>query len=299
MFISFLSIILSVFFSLIPLLFWGYGNIYLSQHVWNRARFFAGIAGWIISVACISFFKEWLLGTWYRQIWAVIGVFVILGILTGWVIMRGSPYIRGFLRRTLFFHIALFSLLLYGWGFVRDYIPMTQGSLTFFAGISGFFIAACLEEGVKHVSSLWLTAKNFRFSRTDFLLFTFFVTLGFITGENILYLKEAYHSGILNVMMTGVYRLFFALPLHVFAASICVIFWWKALSYRFLSVQYIWLFLSGFLIAAIIHTLYNFLISKNSIFFLLLIVGIGYLAFTQWILLGEDREKKWLKEKLT
>ncbi len=298
MLLSFFSIILSIFFCLIPLLLWGYGNIYLSSHVWNRARFFAGIAGGVISVICIAFFKEWLLGTWYRQIGAVIGVFIVLWTLTAWAIMYGSPYIRGFLRRTLFFHIALFSLVLYIWGWVRAYIPMTPGALTFFAGISGFFIAACLEEWVKHVSSLWLTAKNFRFSRTDFLLFTFFVTLGFVTAENILYLKEAYHSGILSVMMTGVYRLFFALPLHVFAASICVMFWWKALSYKFLSVQYVFLFTCGFLIATIIHTLYNFLISKSSIFFLLLIVGIGYLAFTQWILLGEDREKKWLEEKL-
>lgn len=58
MLLSFFSIILSIFFCLVPLLLWGYGNIYLSSHVWNRARFFAGIAGGVISVICIAFFKE-------------------------------------------------------------------------------------------------------------------------------------------------------------------------------------------------------------------------------------------------
>ncbi len=287
MFLSISSIILIIFFSLFPLLLWGYGNIYLSEHLWNRVRFFAGTLGWVISVGSILLFKEWLTSTGASQIWAVIWVFLVLwGVISG-VIMYGSPYIRGFLRRTLFLHIGLFSLILYGWWYLREYIPMNTWSLSFFAGISWFFIAAYLEEGVKHISSIGLTAKDFRFSQIDFLLFTFFITLGFVTGENILYLREAYTSGILSVMITGIYRVFFALPLHVFAASICVMFWWKALSYDFFSWRYIVFFLSGFISATIIHSIYNLLIEKNSFILLIIFVGIGYMAFTQWILLEE------------
>ena len=292
MLFSLFSIILIIFFSLVPLLIWGYGNIYLSDHIWNRARFFAGIGGWIISVSCIFFFKQWLMHTGYAQIWAVIWVFLVLGAITWSSIMYGSPYIRGFLRRTLFFHIGLFSVILYGWGYLREYLPMDSSSLGFFAGISGFFIAASLEEGVKHLSSIWLTAKNFRFSRTDFLVFTFFITLGFVSAENILYLREAYPSGIFAVMITGVSRIFFALPLHVFAASICVIFWWKALSYRFFSWRYIFFFSSWFIIAIMIHSLYNLLIEKNSFLLLIIFVGIGYMTFTQWILSDTNSRKK-------
>ncbi len=284
MLLSFFSIILIIFFSLLPLLFWGYGNIYLSSHIWNRKRFLAGIGGWIMSISCIFFFKQWLMSTGYPQIWAVIGVFLVLGSITWGIILYGSPYIRGFLRRTLSLHIILFSVILYGWGYLREYIPMSLWALSFFAGISGFFIAAYLEEGVKHVSSIGLIAKDFRFSRTDFLIFTFLITLGFVTGENILYFKEAYASGIFSVITTGIYRILFALPLHIFAASICVIFWWKALSYRFFSWRYVVFFVSGFIIATMIHSLYNLLIERNSFLLLSIFAGIGYMAFTQWIL---------------
>ena len=111
--ISFPSIILILFFSFLPLLFWGYGNLYLSDHMWNRARFFAGIIGWMISIACIYLFKWWLILSGARQLFAVIGVFIVLWILSTGVTYFWSPYIRWFLRRTLFFsyqHIFYTSL---------------------------------------------------------------------------------------------------------------------------------------------------------------------------------------------
>lgn len=292
MFISLTSIILILFFSLLPLLFWGYGNLYLSDHMWNRARFFAGIIGWMISIVCIYFFKWWLILSGTRQLFAVIGVFIVLWILSTGVTYFWSPYIRWFLRRTLFFHIAIFSILLYLWGLSQEYIPMKTESLMFFSGISGFFIAAFLEEWVKHISSIWLTSREFRFSRTDFLLFTFFITLGFIVGENILYFKEAYNNWIFAILIMGIYRLLFALPLHIFAASICVMFWWKALSYRFLSWQYIGFFITGFILASGVHSLYNTLAEKNNFILLLFLTAIAYFSFTRW-LIWEDisREK--------
>jgi RsiW-degrading membrane proteinase PrsW (M82 family) len=115
------------------------------------------------------------------------------------------------------------------------------------------------------------------------------VTLGFSLAENIVYLTEAYKSGTSAVFFTGLYRLFFALPLHVFAASVCVIFWWKALSYAIFSWKYIVLFLIGFISAILIHSFYNFLIDKEQIILLILLSSAGYMSFTQWILAIEDK----------
>ena len=133
---------------------------------------------------------------------------------------------------------------------------------------------------MKHVSSVGLTAKDFRFSRIDFLLFTFFVTL--------LYLIEAAKTSSLTVLMTGVYRVFFALPLHVFAASICVLCWWKALSYGVFSWRYILLFITGYIGAALVHSLYNYLIDIRSFTFLLVFAALAYMVFTQSILPEEE-----------
>ena len=289
---SIMSIALIVFFSLVPLLLWSYGNIYLSHHIWNRARFFAGIFGWLISIVCILAFRSWLMSSGLEQIGAVIWVFIVLWGITSIAILYGSPYIRGFLWRILMLHIALFSLLLYVWWWIQDILPMTISSLGFIGGISWFFIAACLEEWVKHVSSIGLTARDFRFSRGDFLVFTFFVTLGFVSVENILYLIEAYRWGTLSVFTTGIYRLLFALPLHVFAASICVVFWWRALSYGWLSWRYISLFLLGFIIAIVMHSFYNLLIERGDIIPLIALLALWYIACTQWLVGSEISEKK-------
>jgi PrsW family intramembrane metalloprotease len=288
---SLLSIIFIVFFSLVPLLIWNYGSLYLRDDSWNRGRFFAGILWWAISVGVIFLFEKWLRDTGYMQIYAVISVFVILGGMTWIVTLYGSSYIRGFLRRILLLHIALFSLLLYGWQWGSGYLPMTSETLSFIAGISGFFVAACLEEWVKHVSTIALSSRDFRFSRRDLLLFTLFVTLGFVMIENLVYFLSVYKNGSLSIVTTGLYRLFFALPLHVLAASICVMLWWKALSYGVSSWRYVFFFTLGFFVAILVHSTYNFLIQRESSVLLLFAAICAYIAFTQWIIPSIEKEQ--------
>ncbi len=284
--------VLILFFSSLPLFLWGYGSVYLSNHVWNRLRFFAGMIGWGVSVLSILFFEKWLKSTQgYESLFAIIGIFLLLAGIVWIVTIVGSPYIRWFLRRTLFFHIALFCILLLSWSYLRDSFVMTSWALSFLAGISGFFFAAFLEEGVKHVSSIGLTAWDFRFTRVDFLLFAFFVTLWFVAVENIVYLLQA--SNISAMISTGIYRMILALPLHILAASICVMFWWKAMAYELFSWRYTGLFVTGYLSAIAIHSLYNFLAMKGQLGLLIVIAIVSYIAFTQWILLSE--EGKWEK----
>jgi protease PrsW len=134
------------------------------------------------------------------------------------------------------------------------------------------------------VSSLGLTSREFRFTRRDFLLFTFFITLGFVTLENIIYMIQEIERGALQVFFTGMSRLLFSLPLHVFAASVCVMMWWKALSYRFFSWQYIGYFSLGYIIATLIHGAYNTFLASGYIAPVIVLVALGYIAFTQWII---------------
>jgi PrsW family intramembrane metalloprotease len=286
---SLISIILIILFSLFPLLLWNYGTLYLRDHAWNRGRFFAGIIGGIVSIGSILIFEKWLHTSGYSQIWAVVWVFIVLGAITYAIILYGSRYIRGFLRKILILHIALFVLLLMVWEWMSQHVSLDMRYFSFLSGISGFFIAACLEEWAKHVSSIWLSARDFRFSRRDFLLFTFFVTLGFALAENLAYFIGAYTSGTRSVFFTWVYRLLFALPLHVLSASICVMLWWKALSYGVFSWRYVVLFVSGFILAILVHSLYNLLIEKEQILLLIIFAGLGYMSFTQWILALEEK----------
>lgn len=107
--------------------------------------------------------------------------------------------------------------------------------------------------------------------------------------ENLLYFMRSYDESIGNMLMTGIYRLCFALPLHIFAASITVMLWWRALSYRVFSLRYILLFSSGFLLATAVHTLYNSLIELHVFLPLIALSGIGYIATTQWMLGDESK----------
>lgn len=193
-----------------------------------------------------------------------------------------------FLRKIAFLHagifIFLYILLEVGIGFLPDSLT---NILPMVAGISSFLFAASLEESLKHLSSVGLTAKQFRFSRRDLLVFGFFITLGFVFLENILYLIKAYPLGFGNIFLTGITRSIFSLLSHLFAASICVMMWWKALSYGVFSFRYVMIFLSGFLLASFAHLFFNELVASGNMIFVIIFSLIAYFSFTQWLVLDE------------
>jgi RsiW-degrading membrane proteinase PrsW (M82 family) len=98
-------------------------------------------------------------------------------------------------------------------------------------------LSSLIEESIKHLTSIGLMSQDFRFSRSDIIIFTLFVVLGFIFVENILYLYQ-YHSSI----TTWIFRSFFSLSAHLLAATICAYAWWKSLSYEPFSISYIAIF---------------------------------------------------------
>lgn len=280
----FISFILIIGFSIIPLLFWWYGNVFLREHRWNRARFFGGMFwGWI-SVWVILLFESFFDGNIISQIYALFSALLVISLITIPIIKKWSLYIQGFFLKLLWLHFLIFFLII-----LLGYIGVSSIDAGYFQAlslwsISGYVIAAYLEEWLKHISSIGLSSNDFRFSRRDLLVFTFFITLGFITLENLLYFHQAYDDGIWIIFLTWIQRIFFALPLHIFAASICVMLWWKALSYKLFSWRYILFFTLWFLLATGVHTLYNILIVWGYILPIIILTGVWYMAFTQWII---------------
>jgi RsiW-degrading membrane proteinase PrsW (M82 family) len=126
--------------------------------------------------------------------------------------------------------------------------------------------------------SIGMTGKDFRFSRKDIIFFTFSVVLGFIFIENILY----FFSWILPVWQ-WIFRSIFTMIIHIFAATICAHFWWKALSYKLFSFRYFIVFFSGFVLAAMVHMLYNLSLQTGNIMVVIVFAIIGYMMFTRLI----------------
>lgn len=157
-----------------------------------------------------------------------------------------------------------------------------SGSLIVPALLSSILLASFFEETTKHFASIGLIGKDFQFSKQDIILFTFFVAIGFVFIENIFYFIRGDLS-----LGQWVFRSFFTLILHVFAAVVCSYFWWKALSYRLFSPRYIITFILGFILASSIHAVYNLSLAKGNIALVLIFAGVGYVVFTRLLLKEE------------
>lgn len=285
-----LSVICIIIFSLFPVLLWAYGAVFLSSHPWNRRRFIIGLLGWWCTVWLIAVFSSFFGGNLLLQILTTIGVFLIIWIGVVIFTQYWSIYIRTFIRKIIGLHILLISVSLFMYYGISHFFPTTPLTLSLFSGMSWFFIAASLEEWVKHLSSVWLSSRDFRFSRRDFLIFTLFITLGFVFFENSIYLIRAIPEWISSVIWAGITRSIFSLSLHVFAASICIVFWWRALSYWVFSWQYSILFLAGFALATTVHGIFNIAIQQWYTVVVIILAILSYIFFTQWLLYDDMSE---------
>lgn len=284
-----LSIICIIIFSLFPLILWMYGTTFLSAHSWNRRRFLIGILGGWCTVWLIALFSSFFRENLFFQILTTLGIFLIIWLGVVIFTQYGSVYIRTFIRKIIGLHILLIAVSLLVYYGVSLLFPVTPISLAIFSGMSSILITASMEEWVKHLSSVGLSSREFRFSRKDFLIFTLFITLGFVFFENSIYLIWAIPRWVWAVIWTGITRSIFSLSLHVFAASICIVFWWRALSYWVFSWQYSALFLIGFILATTVHGIFNIAIQEWYTFVVIILAILSYVFFTQWLL--EEDEK--------
>ena len=278
-----INIILIVLFSLFPLFLWGYGSTVLSAHEWNRTRFFYGILSGLLSVGGVYFLRSYLLQADNIRILTFLGILLSISITSLVATWYGSIYVRVFLQKVVLLHGGLFLsgyILFEG---VRYIMPPEYISLSLISSLLGVIFAAMLEEGVKHISSIGLTAREFRFTRRDLLIFAFFITLGFVFFENLLYFILSIHANPGTLFFMGMTRSTLSLLAHLLSVSIGIIFWWKALSYGVFSLRYSVFCMVGFFGATLSHALFNILIQSGSVIGVMIFGIVSYILWTRWM----------------
>ncbi len=259
--------------ALLPVYLWGYGVSYLLDTPWNRRRFLLGMTIGGLSVSIVWLFSYINHLHIIYTIVAGVGFVLFLIIVVSSLIQRGSIFARGVLQKVTRVNSIVVVLLLLFVVVSSNYIP---GSTILLVSVLPLLISSLIEESSKHLMSIGLMSQDYRFSRSDIIIFTIFVVLGFIFIENLLYLFQANIS-----LTTWIFRSFFSLSAHLLSAVICAYAWWRALSYEPYSPQYISIFSLGFIIAVIAHLGYNLILEQGSIVGLFIYMIVAYVVITQ------------------
>ncbi len=239
---------------------------------------------WGVTVGIIMLLNWEFLDTEFRKITALGILFAILYLGVWIATQKWSSYIRVFLRKISGLHILIMLLCFMLLEIIWYYFPNNTFPLVLLWSFSGIIFASAIEESSKHLSTVGLTAREFRFSRQDFIIFTLFVTLGFIFVENLIYLIDIFQKWPGQILYLGFMRIFFAFLAHFFAASICVVIWWKALSYGFFSWRYILFFFMGYVLSVASHATFNLLLDKWYFTGIIIFAIVSYIFCTQWLL---------------
>ncbi len=263
---------------LLPLYLWAYAtNMLDEKNTLSRGRFWAGIFSGVLSVGL-----TWILSKYqiHTSPWVSLGVFVgVFVLLYGLVYIYtqlGSRSSRDFLRRVAWVHlVGIFGLLVII--FLLSYF--LTGSFGFGVFLLPIFIAAFFEETTKHLTTLGLVGGDFHFSRREIVLFAFYVVLGFVFIENILYIHKYGFD-----LWIWFFRSTFTFSAHLLSATICTLAWWQALSYPLTSLRYFTRFFLGFLLASLVHMFYNYFAGLGNIWVLILYLAVAYIVFTQALL---------------
>lgn len=125
-----------------------------------------------------------------------------------------------------------------------------------------FLIVSLIEEGYKYIIILISSWKNKNFNhKYDAIVYSVFVSLGFATIENILYV-------IRNNYMVAIYRAIISVPAHAFYAITCGYFLGLAKECSIKkdnSKKILYLFLS-FFVPLVLHGIFDFLLlTENGI----------------------------------
>lgn len=262
-------IFIAFWVSLLPVYLWGYGVTYLLSDTWNRIRFWVWIFLWWIGVSLTYIFAYSYNQDWIYE-WLILAIFLLILLIVVLILtLFWSRFSRSFLRKIAIVHVIVIWLIIWFVYIIWRYFPIPD---VFTPIVILFLLTPILEEAAKHLGSIGLIWHEFRFSQRDILSFTFFVVLWFVFAENLLYLASGKFS-----LWIWIMRSLFTLIAHVFTALICAHFWWKALSYPLLSLRYVSIFLTWFILAGWLHILYNYLLADGNILGLLLYIIIWYI----------------------
>ncbi len=176
----------------------------------------------------------------------------------------------GLLIKSLFFG----GLIVIPVVFVEKILTAMMPPLTQIAGVgySAFIVAGLTEEGFKFLVLYYLIWRNPNFNeKFDGIVYAVFISLGFATVENVLYVFE----GGSNVAIT---RAITAVPAHALFGIRMGYFFGIAHMYDELRKVYLW---KAFLIPFVLHGIYDFIImSRIPVFMLIFIPYLIYLYYS-------------------
>lgn len=153
-----------------------------------------------------------------------------------------------------------------------------------------FVLVALIEEGIKFIITYLMCYKNKEFNyRYDGIVYSAFVSLGFASYENILFVLEQ------GNFQTALYRGFLTVPAHVFFAIFMGYYLGNAKHfrrYKSKKKEKINLF-QAFIVPVILHGFFDFcLFSGNSIGVIFFLIFISFLYIICFKKVKEVSEKK-------
>lgn len=271
-----LLFLLAFWVALLPIYFWGYALTIFFRDDWSRLRFWVGIWAGSFSVCLVYILSLFPEKSVFLQGGVIGGFFLLLYLLIIILTFFGSSYARVFIRKIALLHASIMFLSILAMTFMQHIF----GEISLVSWVLfPLLFSAFLEESAKHLGSIGLIGRDFSFSQKDVILMTFFVVLWFVFAENLLYFFDGRWS-----LPVWIFRSFFTLLAHIFLASICAYFWWKALSYRLFSLRYVATFFFGFLIASMFHFVYNSFLESGSMIGIFIALAWGYVFFTRALL---------------
>lgn len=273
--LSFLTLLFIIWVVLFPLYLWAYFVSEYAKDTLSHKRFLIGIlTGGIWTSILFLSERYWEVVPFWKFFF--LSLFVFLLLLSIFLFSYFSSKIWGKFAKTIVFaHTSIFLLL--GWVILLlEKFILVPWVVSVF--LLSFFSRAIVEEWAKHLSSIGLLWSDFRFSEKDILFFTLFSVLWFVFAENILYYIFSSFS-----LGTLIMRSFFTIIIHIFAALLCSVFWWKAMSYKFLSLRYIATFVFGCTLAWFVHAVANSILASGSIILLSIMCSVFYIVFLLWI----------------
>lgn len=142
-----------------------------------------------------------------------------------------------------------------------------------------FLEVALLEELIKWVMIKFLGYRNKEFDQLyDIIVYSVFVALGFAAFENIFYVME-------GGLTIGLYRAIFSVPGHAaFGVFMGYYLGLARVNEKVNREEYIKYILLSIFIPTILHTIYNFCLMTENIFFLIIFLGFVIVLYVSSIL---------------
>ncbi len=271
-FLSFIALLVA----LLPVYLWWYGISRLLGAPWNRRRFVLGMLIGGCSVGIVWLFSYITTVEHIYILLMSVAFILTVSAFIFFLIYRGSVYARGILKKVAIVNIGIIFTILMVVSGVSVYIP---GAIIVSLSMLPLLLSSLIEESSKHLMSIGLMSQDFRFSRSDIIIFTLFVVLGFVFIENLLYWVVWD-----TTITTWIFRSFFSLSAHLLSAVICAYAWWRALSYPPFSVKYIIIFSLGFIAAVMVHLGYNLILAEGSMLGLFAYMATWYYCVTRGLI---------------